>query len=81
MRASLKTVEMNCDNLIYMKYRFCKAALLVLLLVGAAFGAQAQNYNLKIKLVDKGTKEPVGYATVAVTPDGKTFGHRMVLFQ
>ena len=63
---------MNCDNLIYMKYRFCKAALLVLLLVGAAFGAQAQNYNLKIKLVDKGTKEPVGYATVAVTPDGKT---------
>ena len=55
-----------------MKYRFCKAALLVLLLVGAAFSAQAQNYNLKIKLVDKGTKEPVGYATVAVTPDGKT---------
>ena len=44
----------------------------MLLFVCGALGAQAQNYSLKIKLVDKDTKEPVGYATVAVTPDGKT---------
>ncbi len=55
-----------------MKYRFFRAALLMLLIVGGALSAQAQNYNLKIKLVDKNTKEPVGYATVALTPDGKT---------
>ena len=44
----------------------------MLLFVTGAVAAQAQNYNLKIKLVDKATKEPVGYATVALTPDGKT---------
>ena len=55
-----------------MKYRFCKAVFLILLFVTGALNAQAQNYNLKIKLVDKNNGEPVGYATVAVTPDGKT---------
>ena len=55
-----------------MKYRFCKAVFLILLFVTGALNAQAQNYNLKIKLVDKSNGEPVGYATVAVTPDGKT---------
>lgn len=55
-----------------MKYRFFRAALLMLLIVTGAVAAQAQNFNLKIKLVDKATKEPVGYATVALTPDGKT---------
>ena len=46
--------------------------MLVLLLFSSALGAQAQRYDLKIKLVDKSSKEPIGYATVAVTPDGKT---------
>ena len=55
-----------------MKFRFCRTAFLMLLLVCWALPAQAQNYNLKIKLVDKSNGEPVGYATVAVTPDGKT---------
>ena len=55
-----------------MKYRFFRAVILMLLTVTGAVAAQAQNYNLKIKLVDKATKEPVGYATVALTPDGKT---------
>ena len=44
----------------------------MLLFVCGVLNAQAQNYNLKIKLVDKSNGEPVGYATVAVTPDGKT---------
>ncbi|MCR5710504.1 MAG: outer membrane beta-barrel protein [Bacteroidales bacterium] len=55
-----------------MKYRFFKAAFMMLLLVTGVLNAQAQNYNLKIKLVDKSNGEPVGYATVAITPDGKT---------
>ena len=45
---------------------------MMLLFVCGALNAQAQNFNLKIKLVDKGSGEPVGYATVAVTPEGKT---------
>ena len=44
----------------------------MLLLISGALNAQAQNYSLKVKLVDKSNGEPVGYATVAVTPDGKT---------
>ena len=44
----------------------------MLFIVCGALSAQAQNYSLKIKLVDKGSGEPVGYATVALTPDGKT---------
>lgn len=55
-----------------MKYRFFKAVFLILLFVIGSLNAQAQNYSLKIKLVDKSNGEPVGYATVAVTPDGKT---------
>ncbi len=55
-----------------MKYRFFRAALLMLLLACGALNAQAQNYSLKIKLQDKTNGEPVGYATVALTPDGKT---------
>ena len=55
-----------------MKYRLFRAALLMLLTVCGVLNAQAQNYNLKIKLVDKSNGEPVGYATVALTPDGKT---------
>ena len=55
-----------------MKYRFFKAALLLLLFVGGTLQAQAQNYNLKVKLVDKSNGEPVGYATVAITQDGQT---------
>ena len=55
-----------------MKYHFCKAALLLLLFVGGALNAQVQSYSLKIKLQDKSSGEPVGYATVAVTRDGKT---------
>jgi hypothetical protein len=55
-----------------MRYRFFKAAFMMLLFVCGALNAQAQNFNLKIKLVDKGSGEPVGYATVAVTPEGKT---------
>lgn len=55
-----------------MKYRFSRAAFLTLLSLCLAFGVQAQNFNLKLKLVDKSNGEPVGYATVAVTPDGKT---------
>ena len=54
-----------------MKYRFFKLAAMLLLLVAVAASAQAQNYNLKIKLVDKSNGEPVGFATVSVTPDGK----------
>ena len=49
-----------------------RAVLLTLLFVCGVLGAQAQTFNLKLKLVDKGNGEPVGYATVAVTPDGKT---------
>ena len=45
---------------------------MMLLFVCGALNAQAQNYNLKIKLVDKSNGEPVGYATVAETPEGKT---------
>ena len=55
-----------------MKYRFYRAAVLMLLLISGALNAQAQNYSLKIKLVDKSSGEPVGYATVAITPAGKT---------
>ena len=55
-----------------MKYRFYRAAVLMLLLISGALNAQAQNYSLKIKLVDKSNGEPVGYATVAITPAGKT---------
>lgn len=54
-----------------MKYRFFKLAAMLLLLVAVAAPAQAQNYNLKIKLVEKSSGEPVGFATVSVTPDGK----------
>ena len=54
-----------------MKYRFFKLAAMLLLLVAVAASAQAQNYNLKIKLVEKSSGEPVGFATVSVTPDGK----------
>ena len=54
-----------------MKYLY-KAAFLIVLLISGVLNAQAQNYSLKIKLVDKSNGEPVGYATVAVTPDGKT---------
>ena len=60
------------DNTRIMKYRFGKAVLLMLLFVCGALNAQAQNYNLKIKLIDNSNGEPLGYATVAVTPDGKT---------
>ncbi|MBR1538153.1 MAG: carboxypeptidase regulatory-like domain-containing protein, partial [Bacteroidales bacterium] len=55
-----------------MKYRFLRTALATLFTLCLAMGLQAQNYNLKIKLIDKDSGEPVGYATVAVTPDGKT---------
>ena len=34
--------------------------------------AAAQNYNLTVSLEDKDTGEPVGFATVSVTPEGKT---------
>ncbi len=44
----------------------------MLLVLFGMLTVQAQNYNLKIKLVEKGSGAPVGYATVAVTPDGKT---------
>lgn len=44
----------------------------MLLIACGALNAQAQNYSLKIKLQDKTNGEPVGYATVALTPDGKT---------
>ena len=44
---------------------------MLLLLVATAMQAQAQNFNVKIQLVDKGTGEPVGFATVSVTPEGK----------
>lgn len=44
----------------------------MLLFVCGMLNAQAQNYSLKIKLVDSSNGEAVGYATVAVTPDGKT---------
>ena len=54
-----------------MKYRFFKLAAMLLLLTAFGAQAQAQNYNLKIKLVDKSNGEPVGFATVSVTPDGK----------
>ena len=55
-----------------MKYRFLRSALLTFFTLCLATALQAQNYSLKIKLVDKDSGEPVGYATVAVTPDGKT---------
>ncbi|MBR6423234.1 MAG: TonB-dependent receptor [Bacteroidales bacterium] len=55
-----------------MKYRLFRAALLMLLIASGALNAQAQNYSLKIKLQDKTSGEPVGYATVALTPEGKT---------
>ena len=55
-----------------MKYRFLRTALAALFSLCLAAGLQAQNYNLKIKLTDKDSGEPVGYATVAVTPDGRT---------
>ena len=54
-----------------MKYRLFRAAFLLLLFASGALNAQAQNYTLKLKLEDKGTGEPIGYATVALTPDGK----------
>ena len=41
------------------------------LLMMVALAANAQNYNVKIKLVDKSNGEPVGFATVSLTPDGK----------
>ena len=44
----------------------------MLLIASGVLNAQAQNYSLKIKLQDKTSGEPVGYATVALTPDGKT---------
>ena len=44
----------------------------MLCLVCGTLSAQAQGYSLKIKLVDSSNGEPVGYATVAVTPEGKT---------
>ena len=53
-----------------MKYKFFFFATLLFLVAGT-LQAQAQNYNLKIKLVDKSNGEPVGFATVSVTPDGK----------
>ena len=49
-----------------------RAVLVMLLFVCGVLGAQAQNYTLKLKLEDKSNGEPVGYATVALTPDGKT---------
>ncbi len=55
-----------------MKYSFFRSVLLTLLTLCLATAVQAQSYNLKIRLVDKDNGEPVGYATVAVTPDGKT---------
>ena len=54
-----------------MKYRFLKFAAMLLLLVAVGAQAQAQNFNVKIKLVDKSNGEPVGFATVSVTPEGK----------
>ena len=45
---------------------------MLLMIVFGVLGAQAQNYTLKLKLEDKSNGEPVGYATVALTPDGKT---------
>ena len=55
-----------------MQKQFGKTALMLLLFVFGVLNAQAQNYSLKMKLVDKSSGEPVGYATVALTPDGKT---------
>ena len=55
-----------------MRNCFEKAALMLLMIVFGVLGAQAQNYTLKLKLEDKSNGEPVGYATVALTPDGKT---------
>ena len=37
-----------------------------------SISAAAQNYNLTVSLEDKDTGEPVGFATVSVTPEGKT---------
>lgn len=55
-----------------MRYNFLRSILLTFFTLCLATAVQAQSYNLKIKLVDKDNGEPVGYATVAVTPDGKT---------
>ena len=56
---------------VFMKYRFFQFAALLLLFVATSLQAQGQNYNIKIKLVDKSNGEPVGFATVSVTPEGK----------
>ena len=55
-----------------MKYSFCRTVLFLLLSILGILPLQAQSYTLKVKLVEKGNGEPVGYATVAVTPEGKT---------
>lgn len=51
---------------------FGKAAVFILLTFTTALSAQAQGYNIKLKLVDSKTGAGVEYATVSLTKAGET---------
>lgn len=53
-------------------------AMAFLLLLPISLSAQ-QGYSVKVKLTDGTTAEPLGFATVSLTPEGKTAPSRYVL--
>ena len=45
---------------------------LTIIIFGSSASLFAQSYSVKVRLVDAKTGDPVSYATVSLTPDGKT---------
>ena len=57
-----------------------KRVLLVFVMIASSVTAYAQGaYTVKLKLVDEKTSEPVGFATVSLTPTGATAASKYIL--